>query len=84
MPILSTSRAVSALKEIIEIGTQDKICWGCDTWTSEESMGALMAARFVFARTMSDLVQDGYLSKQNGFEFIDNIMYNNAKRLYKL
>lgn len=84
MPILSTSRAVSALKEIIEIGTQDKICWGCDTWTSEESMGALMAARFVFARTMTDLVNDGYFSKENGFEFIDNILYNNAKYLYKL
>lgn len=44
LPILSPSAAEYTLHQLIEIGTSDKICWGCDTWTSEESYGARITA----------------------------------------
>jgi uncharacterized protein len=49
LPLLSPSAAQRMLHELIEIGTSDKVCWGCDTWTSEESFGALLAFRSVLA-----------------------------------
>ena len=40
-------------KSNIEIGTSDKIFWGCDTWTSEESFGARIALNNVLASVLS-------------------------------
>ena len=37
------------LHELIERATLDRIFWGCDTWTAEESFGALLAFRHVLA-----------------------------------
>ncbi|HZJ83468.1 MAG TPA: amidohydrolase family protein [Clostridia bacterium] len=84
LPILSTSAAVRMLHELIEGGTSDKICWGCDTWTSEESYGALLAFRFVLAKVLRDKVGDGYFTLEDAKYVIDNIMYQNASKLYGL
>ena len=82
LPLLSTSAAIRMLHELIEGGTCDKVCWGCDTWTSEESYGALLAFRFVLVKVLKEKIRDGYITLNDAKDIIDNIMYNNAFKLY--
>lgn len=84
LPILSPTAAQRMLHELIEIGTADKVCWGCDTWTSEESYGALLAFRSVLARVLEDKIVDGYFSLSDAEKVIDNLMVHNAANLYGL
>jgi len=84
LPILSPTAAVKTLHELLEVGTADKVCWGCDTWTSEESYGALLAFRRVLVKTLEEKVSDGYFSMADARQVIDNIMENNAMGLYGL
>ena len=82
LPILSPTAAQRMLHELIEIGTSDKVCWGCDTWTSEESYGALLAFRSVLTHVLQDKINDGYFSLSDAKQVIDNLMVNNAANLY--
>jgi predicted TIM-barrel fold metal-dependent hydrolase len=82
MPLLETPASIRLLDSLIEICLSDRICWGCDTWTSEESYGALLAVRFVLAKTLSQKVTDGYLAINDAKSLISNILYNNPKKLY--
>lgn len=82
LPLLSTSAAIRMLHELIDGGTADKVCWGCDTWTSEESYGALLAIRHVIATVLASKVEEGYFSLEDAFEMADNLLWRNAKRLY--
>lgn len=84
LPIISTSSAERMLCELIEVGTSDKLCWGCDTCTSEESYGAVLAARHVVANVLAGKVEDGFFSINDAQYFADNILHNNAKNLYKM
>lgn len=82
LPILSYTASERALHELIETSMADKICWGCDTWTAEESYGALLAFRFVMVEVLEKKIKDGYLSIDGAKEIIDRIMIKNAKELY--
>lgn len=84
LPIISTSAAERMVEELIEISMVDRICWGCDTWTSEESLGALLAAKHAIAQALAKKVQAGYFSMNDAEKIIDNILYNNAKSIYRL
>ncbi len=84
LPIISTSAARRMIEELIEVSTADKICWGCDTVNSEESLGALLAARHAIAAGLAEKVDTGYFSLYDAKKIIDNILYNNAKHIYKL
>lgn len=84
LPLISTSAAQRMLHELIEVGTSDKVCWGCDTWTFEESYGALLAGRHVLAKVLSEKVHDDYLVLDDAQIIIDNIFYHNAMKLYNL
>ncbi len=84
LPLISTSAAVRMLHELIEVGTIDKICWGCDTWTSEESYGALLAIRQVLADVLTDKINAGYLNLNDALVIADNLLLKNARKLYKL
>jgi len=72
------------LHELIEVGTLDKITWGCDTWSSEESFGALLALRHVLATVLSEKIASGYLNMKDACLIIDHILYKNASELYKV
>ena len=84
MPILSPSAAKRVLHELIEVGTSDKICWGCDTWTSEESHGALLALKYVLVDVLEKKINDNYLSLSDANQIIDNLLLQNAINLYQL
>ena len=59
------------------------ICWGDDTWTSEENYGALMAAQHVIATVLSNKIENGYLLSSDAYELASNILCDNAKRIYR-
>jgi len=82
LPLLSTSTAARTLRALIDTGTADKVCWGCDTWTGEESYGALLAARHVIAQTLTDLLEDDWLDMEAAKRLGKNILHDNAERLY--
>jgi predicted TIM-barrel fold metal-dependent hydrolase len=82
LPLISTSASMRIFDELIEVGNSDKICWGCDTWTSEESYGALLAARFAIAKVLTGKILDNYISFADAQKIVDNVLYNNPKKLY--
>jgi hypothetical protein len=84
-PIISTSAAVRALHEYIEVAqSSDRICWGGDTWVSEEAVGALLAWQHVLATVLAEKVDDGYFDMDEALFLAHKFMYANAERLYHL
>ena len=84
LPLYSTSSCQRILHELIEGGTADKVCWGCDTWTPEESYGSLLAFRHVLVKVLAEKVDDGYFSVDDARAVADNITYQNPLKLYRL
>ncbi len=84
LPLISPSAAEYLLHQLIEVGTAEKICWGCDTWTSEESFGARIAINSVLANVFSKKINDGYMDETDARYLLENILYRNAKVLYKI
>jgi uncharacterized protein len=84
LPIISNTACERLLGELIDVGTSDKVCWGCDTWTVEESYGALLAVRHVLAKVLSAKVEDGYLTLLDAEKITQRILHDNAKQLYSL
>jgi len=84
VPLISVSAARRILAELIDIGTADKVCWGCDTWTAEESYAALLAVRHVLVTVLGERVGSRLLSLDGAKAVADNILFNNARGLYQL
>jgi len=84
VPLISTQATRTLLHELIERSTIDRVCWGCDTWTPEESYGSLLAFCHVLASTLTNKRIDGYLSDQEAYQFINHILSINPNQLYKL
>ncbi|MBR3866298.1 MAG: amidohydrolase family protein, partial [Butyricicoccus sp.] len=84
LPILSPTAAVQMLHELLEMGTADRICWGCDTKVPEESYGACIALADVLGTVLAQKTGDGYLTADEAGRIAENILYRNAQTLYKL
>jgi uncharacterized Fe-S radical SAM superfamily protein PflX len=82
--MISPSAAVHAIHELLEICNSNKIVWGCDTWTSEESFGSLHSMADVLARVLDEKITAGYLNMNNVFHLADGIMGNNARQFFCL
>lgn len=84
LPLLSPTAAKQMIHQLIELGNSDKVCWGCDTWTSEESYGALLAFRQVLTAVLSEKIQNGYFRPDDAKKIIDCYLYDNAAALYQI
>lgn len=82
LPLISTSAAKRFLREALEIGGSNRILWGCDTWTSEESYGAVLAFRRVVSEVLSEMCQEGYLSCEEACYTAGQIWRGNALKLF--
>lgn len=82
LPLLSYTAGKKMLHQLIEIGSIDKICWGCDTRTAEESFGALLSFKKVLQEVLCEKIDSGYFSISNAFDITDHIMIKNASKLY--
>ncbi len=84
LPLLSTREAKDFIVKALEISSVKRICWGCDTWTSEESMGAVFAVRHALAAGLSEMVLDGAFDAGYARYAAQRILHDNAKELYGL
>ncbi len=84
LPLLSPTAAEHTLHQLIEAGTSNRIVWGCDTWTGEESLGARIMMESVLSNVLTSKVVGGYFSLSDAKTLAEKIMYSNAKILFKL
>jgi uncharacterized protein len=84
LPLISSQSSITLLHELIERATIDRIFWGCDTWTVEESFGALLAFRHVLAQALAEKVTAGYFTRADALLIIDAILLINPQRFYQL
>jgi len=83
LPLISPSRARSFVREMVELGTVDRMTWGCDTWTGEESLGALLAVRDALGVAFGELVDEGWMTLADAEAYVRRILVDNAQRLYR-
>lgn len=84
LPIISNTACERLLGELIDVGSSDKVTWGCDTWTSEESYGALLSVRHVLAKVLSKKIEEGFMTLNDAEKLTKKILFENAKQLYSL
>jgi predicted TIM-barrel fold metal-dependent hydrolase len=84
LPLISTRASIAVLHEMIERATLERIFWGCDTWTAEESFGALLAFSQTLSTALAEKVLDGYFTREDALLFMDNILFHNPQSFYKL
>ena len=82
LPLISTSAAKRFLREALEVGGAHRLLWGCDTWTSEESYGAVLAFRRVVSETLAQMHVEGYFSQEEACYIAGRIWRGNAAELY--
>lgn len=83
LPQLTSSGAKQMIHDAIEAGASQKLCWGCDTWTPEESYGSLLAFRQVLASALAEKITDSYFSIDDAYCIARQITSENARWLYK-
>jgi uncharacterized protein len=84
-PIISTSAAVQALRQFIEISQTSKLIgWGSDTWTSEEAVGAVLAWKYVVIKVLSEMVASAYIDLKKAEALAKKLMFKNNAELYEL
>lgn len=84
LPLLSPTRAITFIKEALEVTDANRLLWGCDTWTSEESYGALLAARYCISAALGSLVEDGRFSQLDAVQYARQILHGNTERLFNM
>ncbi len=84
LPLISTSRAQNFLKEALELVNAGRLVWGCDTWTSEESLGARCAVHHCILTVLNEMIEEGRLTHEAAFVIARGILRDNAARLYHL
>ena len=83
LPLISPSAGRRALHELIEVCDADRICWGCDTWTSEESYGAWLAFQDTLLRVLEEKIAEGYMNEETAKAYADGILHDNADRIFQ-
>ena len=57
LPLISPTAAHRLMHELIDVCNTDRVVWGCDTWTSEESYGARLAFLEVLSQVLYERVE---------------------------
>ncbi len=84
MPLTSSTICERFLHEMIEVGDKYKLTWGCNTLTSEESYAALLATKKILLNVFTKLVANRTLTFNGAKNYIEHIMRENAKLLYRI
>ncbi len=82
LPLISPSACERLLVELLEVGGGERLMWGCDTQTGEESFGALLAIASVLAKAFSRLVCEGALSAASARDRIERVLCGNAREAF--
>ncbi len=84
LPIISPAAAARFVDEYIEVAAGGTLTWGCDTWTGEESLGSLLAAREVLCSVVAQKIQSGYMSEDEGATYLKGVFHDNAMAIFGL
>lgn len=82
IPLISPTAARNLLHELIDVCNMDRVVWGCDTWTSEESYGARKAFLEVLSKVLCERVESGMMREVDAYRYAKAIMYSNADKLF--
>jgi hypothetical protein len=83
LPQLSTDVTVASIREWLQVVPQaDRISWGGDCRTVEESYGSLLGLKYALARAISELVDDDYFDVDTGIDAAMNILYAGGASIY--
>ena len=81
LPLISTAAAHRFLHELIDVCNADRIIWGCDTWTAEESYGARSTFLNLLAQVCMERMDADLMDDSDALRLGRNILYNNLKAL---
>jgi len=84
LPLVNLSMARRFVREALEVCGAHRMLWGCDTWTSEESYGALLAGQDAIATALSAMCEDGSITKDYAMYLAGRIWRENGMELYGL
>nr|MBD3622682.1 amidohydrolase family protein [Sunxiuqinia sp.] len=84
LPQISRTVAIRTLHEILDCVPYNKISWGGDVTTIEESVGSLEIAREVIAKVLSERIEKGWLTDEVAYDIARRILRENAMQLYHL
>lgn len=81
LPLISTAATHRLLHELFDVCNGDRIIWGCDTWTSEESYGARRAFLKVLAQVMTERMKMNLMDEADAVRLSRYILRDNLKSL---
>ena len=84
LPLISPAAAQRLLHELIDVCDANRVVWGCDTWTSEESYGARLAFLDVLSRVLTERVADDMMRESDAIRYAKAVLHDNAARLIKM
>lgn len=84
LPLICTNKSVEFIVNALETGGAHRVCWGCDTWTSEESYGARLAMEHALGLALSHMVCDGAFDIDYAKYAITRILYENPKEIFRI
>ena len=85
LPMISTTHAEAVLNEWIDVaGSCERIVWGADAMTGEETYGALLAMEHVLRHALAERIRLGLTDLAGACDLSRKILHDNAKKLYEL
>jgi len=78
LPLISPTAARRVLHELIDVCDADRVVWGCDTWTSEESYGARLAFLDALSHALAERVESGLMRECDALGYARGILCENA------
>jgi len=82
LPVSSPAAAERAFDETLDLVPANKLMWGGDGHSVEESYGALLAMRKVLTKALARKVAAGELSFSSALELMQGILSQNARCLF--
>lgn len=83
LPLISPTAAQRLMHELIDVCNADRVVWGCDTWTSEESYGARLAFLEILSQVLYERIEKGMMRECDAIQYAKAIMHDNAARILK-
>ncbi|RYP71134.1 hypothetical protein DL771_005068 [Monosporascus sp. 5C6A] len=84
-PCLSRQGQEGVVKQILELCPWSKVLWSTDGhWFPEMYAIATIQVRSVLKTVLSELVKTGQLDEKQAVQLVQDILFNNSKKLYNL
>ena len=78
LPLISPAASRRLLHELMDVCNADRVVWGCDTLTGEESYGARLAFLEVLSEVLYERVEAGMMRKRDAGRYARAVLHGNA------